>query len=83
MRDPLSLVIVGQVIKMARHDAGLKAIQLATKACISRPFLTQIENGNRACSFKALDAIAAALDMDLSTLILRAEAIQPLQRSTK
>lgn len=52
-----------------RKWRGLTAQDLAEKANLSRPYVTEIETGKKDGSVKALKAIAGALDVDLDDLV--------------
>lgn len=53
-----------------RKWRGLTALDLAQKANLSRPYITEIETGRKDGSVKALKAIADALDVDLDDLVV-------------
>lgn len=56
-------------IRVWREYRGLTQQQLADKAGISKPYLSQIESGQRKGSTEVLAAIAKALDLSLDDLI--------------
>ncbi len=55
-------------IKIIRKYRGLTQLELATKADISRPFLTEIETGKKNGSIQALKQIAKALEVGIDIL---------------
>ncbi len=60
-------------IKVWREYRGLTQQQLADKAGISKPYLSQIETGKRKGTTQILSAIAKALDVSLDDVVERAE----------
>ncbi len=61
--------IVGSNIRACRTDAGLTLEQLAEKADLSWPYLSEIERGRENISLDKLVKIAQALDVRLSKLV--------------
>ena len=55
-------------IKLWREHRGLTQQELATRAGISKPYLSQIESGKRQGSIETLSAIARALEVPLDVL---------------
>jgi transcriptional regulator with XRE-family HTH domain len=53
---------LGAAIRRRRLDAGLTLVQLAAKAELSQPFLSQVENDRAQPSMESLLRIARALD---------------------
>ena len=58
-------------IKVWREYRGLTQQQLADKAGISKPYLSQIETGKRTGTTEILSAIAKSLDVSLEEVIKR------------
>ena len=56
-------------IKIIRKHKGLTQQELASKANISRPFLTEIETKKKNGSIQALKQIADALDVSIDQLL--------------
>lgn len=56
-------------VQVLRKYRGLTGAALAEKAGISRPYLTQIENGQRHGSAAAMKRIAVALGVDVGVLV--------------
>jgi DNA-binding XRE family transcriptional regulator len=55
-------------IKLWREHRGLTQQDLATRAGISKPYLSQIETGKRQGTIETLSAIARSLDVPLDVL---------------
>lgn len=55
-------------IKLWREHRGLTQQELAVRAAISKPYLSQIESGKRQGRVETLAAIARALDVPLDVL---------------
>lgn len=60
-------------IKVWREYRGLTQQQLADKAGISKPYLSQIETGKRKGATDILSAIAKALDVSLDDVVEKKE----------
>ena len=58
----------GNHLKAIRKDYGLSQEALADKARLDRTYVSGVETGKRNISLKALNAIAKALDKNLSQL---------------
>ena len=56
-------------IKIVRKYRGLTQAQLAEVAGISRPYLAEIETGRKEGSITALKNLAAALQVNINTLL--------------
>ncbi len=56
-----------------RQHRGLTQQQLADKAGISKPYLSQIESGKRTGSSKVLNSLAQALRLTIDDLIVQKE----------
>ncbi|GAM11038.1 putative HTH-type transcriptional regulator [Geobacter sp. OR-1] len=56
-------------IKLWREYRSLTQQELAKKAAISKPYLSQIETGKRQGKVETLSAIARALDVPLDVLV--------------
>jgi DNA-binding XRE family transcriptional regulator len=55
-------------VKLWREHRGLTQQELAKRAGISKPYLSQIETGKRQGTVETLNAIAGALDVPLDVL---------------
>lgn len=62
---------MGLGVKLKRHriKAGLTQYELATKAKVSQPTITQIESGRRTPSLQSLARICVALGVDMGEVI--------------
>ena len=58
-----------QKLRIIRKYNGMTQVDLAKKAGISRPYLTEIETGKKEGSIRAIKALAEALDIDIGFLI--------------
>ena len=56
-------------VRVWRRYRGLTQQQLAQKARISKPYLSQLESGAREASLSVLKRLAAALKLDVDDLI--------------
>jgi transcriptional regulator with XRE-family HTH domain len=72
-----SLGGVGEFIRSQRRLARLSLRQLAEKAKVSNPYLSQIERGIYKPSAEVLKAIAEALDISADTLFARIGLVDP------
>jgi transcriptional regulator with XRE-family HTH domain len=66
------LVALGQFIRDQRHQAELSLRELAERANVSNPYLSQIERGLHEPSMRVLKAIAGALNLPTDILLTRA-----------
>ena len=55
--------VLGSAVRQARQDAGLTQAELAAQAGVSRPWLSQLENGKRSVEVGKVLAVLAALDL--------------------
>ncbi len=55
-------------IKIVRNYRNMTQAELAKKAGLSRPYLTEIETGKKDGSLRAMKAIAEALNVTVGTL---------------
>lgn len=68
---------LGRAIKVLRTARGLGRRELAERAGVSYPYLSEIENGSKPGSPRVLRAIAEALDAPLHELMAAADELQP------
>ena len=61
--------IVGKNIRTCRTNAGLTLEELAEKADLSWPYLSEIERGRENISLDKLAGLAKALNVTLSRLV--------------
>jgi XRE family aerobic/anaerobic benzoate catabolism transcriptional regulator len=76
-RDGDSLRRLGEVVRAARRAAGLSRAGLASRAGLSPRFLAQLETGFGNISYLNLRRLAAALDLETTALVARAEVRGP------
>src|SRR5262249_60960151 len=67
---------LGRAIQVRRAELGLKRKDLARLASLSYPYLSELENGSKAPSAKALGQLADALQLSPADLLPFAEAMQ-------
>ena len=68
---------IGSFIRSQREAAQVSVRQLAEKAGVSNPYLSQIERGLRKPSAEVLSQIAKALRMSAEVLYVRAGILEP------
>lgn len=61
-------------VRVWREHRGLKVGELAARAGISQPYLSQIEAGKKDGTLKTMAAIARALDVDVDDLVVAEDA---------
>jgi len=66
---------LGRAVHLRRVELGLKRPELAKRAELSYPYVSEIENGLKTPSTKALRQLAAALDLSPAELIGRADRL--------
>lgn len=64
--------LLGEFIRRQRQLANLSLRELAERAAVSNPYLSQVERGIHAPSVRVLKAIAAALEISAETLLAEA-----------
>jgi len=70
---------IGSFIRAQREAAQVSVRQLAEKAGVSNPYLSQIERGLRKPSADVLSQIAKALRVSAEVLYIRAGILEPTQ----
>ena len=55
--------VLGTAVRQARRELGLTQAELAARADVSRPWLSQLENGKRSVEMGKVLAVLAALDL--------------------
>jgi transcriptional regulator with XRE-family HTH domain len=66
------LQALGELIRSQRQQAELTLRDLAARANVSNPYLSQIERGLHEPSVRVLKAIAGALNLSAETLLVQA-----------
>ncbi|MGZ6778273.1 MAG: helix-turn-helix domain-containing protein [Mycobacterium sp.] len=72
---------IGSFIRTQREAAQVSVRQLAEKAGVSNPYLSQIERGLRKPSADVLSQIAKALRVSAEVLYIRAGILEPSETS--
>lgn len=72
---------IGSFIRAQREAAQVSVRQLADKAGVSNPYLSQIERGLRKPSADVLNQIAKALRVSAEVLYVRAGILEPSDKS--
>lgn len=72
---------IGSFIRTQREAAEVSVRQLAERAGVSNPYLSQIERGLRKPSAEVLSQIAKALRLSAEVLYVRAGILEPGERS--
>jgi transcriptional regulator with XRE-family HTH domain len=69
--DPLLRDALGAVLRAERSAQGRTLSDVAARARVSLPHLSEVERGRKEPSSEVLAAICGALDLDLADLLLR------------
>ncbi len=69
MRAQLMRDLLGQSLRERRVDSGLTLRDVSSTARVSLGYLSEIERGQKEASSELLNAICAALDVPLSTML--------------
>ena len=72
---------IGSFIRTQREAAQVSVRQLAEKAGVSNPYLSQIERGLRKPSADVLSQIAKALRVSAEVLYIRAGMLEPSEHN--
>ncbi len=70
------LKALGELIRTQRQQAELTLRELAARANVSNPYLSQIERGLHEPSVRVLKAIAAALNLSAESLLQQAGLLE-------
>jgi transcriptional regulator with XRE-family HTH domain len=68
--------ILGDFIRTQRRLANMSLRDLAERAAVSNPYLSQVERGLHAPSVRVLKAIAAALEISAETVLAEAGLLE-------
>ncbi len=63
--------VVGDVLRDERHDQGRTLAEVAERAAVSLPYLSEVERGLKDVSSDVLDSICDALDVPLADVLER------------
>jgi transcriptional regulator with XRE-family HTH domain len=72
---------IGSFIRAQRETAQVSVRQLAERAGVSNPYLSQVERGLRKPSADVLNQIAKALRVSAEVLYVRAGILEPSDKS--
>src|ERR1700678_4746013 len=72
---------IGSFIRAQREAAQVAGRQLAEKAGVSNPYLSQIERGLRKPSAEVLNQLAKALRVSAEVLYVQAGMLEPSDKS--
>lgn len=67
---------LGELIRARRHQAELTLRELAARANVSNPYLSQIERGLHEPSVRVIKAIAGALNLSAESLLQQAGLLE-------
>lgn len=76
LSQPRPFEALGRAVALRRTQLGLKRRDLAARAELSYPYISEIENGLKQPSGTALTRIAEALDFDRSELLGLSETLE-------
>jgi HTH-type transcriptional regulator/antitoxin HipB len=63
MRPIQTTTAFGAAIRRARHDQGLSQLELARRAGVGRPWLSELERGKRTAEIGRALAVLSALEL--------------------
>lgn len=75
--------LVGEVLRARRAAQGLTLRDVSAKARVSLGYISEIERGQKEPSSELLAAVAAALDLPLSEVLLDVGAMLALEEATE
>jgi len=77
--EPLLRSLVGSILRTRREAQGRTLRDVAVAACVSVPYLSEIERGRKEASSEVLSAVSSALGMRLVDLLddARRELVGP------
>lgn len=75
------LEALGELIRAQRHQAELTLRDLAARANVSNPYLSQLERGLHEPSVRVLKAIAGALNLSAESLLQQAGILEGSDQS--
>jgi transcriptional regulator with XRE-family HTH domain len=75
------LEVLGELIRKQRPQAELTLRELAERANVSNPYLSQIERGLHEPSVRVIKAIAAALNLSAESLLIQAGVLDGTEAS--
>jgi transcriptional regulator with XRE-family HTH domain len=66
---PLLRTVVGEVLRRRRQEQGRTLAEVARAACVSVPYLSEVERGRKEPSSEILAAVCDSLRIELSDLL--------------
>lgn len=69
----------GEVIRYARHQLGLRQVDLARKASVRQALISDLENGLTTAKLSTIIKVVAALDLDLTVIPRCKAAFDPME----
>lgn len=70
-QEPLLRTVLGAVLREERLDQGRTLVDVAERAAISLPYLSEVERGQKEVSSTLLRAITAALEVETAEILER------------
>ena len=74
--------LVGEVLRARRISQGLTLRDVSSKARVSLGYISEVERGQKEASSELLAALAAALDVPLSKVLLDVSAMLELEEAS-
>ncbi|WP_122816362.1 helix-turn-helix domain-containing protein [Nocardioides pantholopis] len=74
--EPLWRELVGDSLREARHEAGLRLVDVAQRAGVSPQYLSEVERGLKDPSSEILAAVAGALELRVAEVVTRAVGVR-------
>lgn len=74
--------LVGEVLRARRVAQGLTLRDVSARARVSLGYISEVERGQKEPSSELLAALAAALDVPLSKLLLDVSALLAIEEAT-
>jgi transcriptional regulator with XRE-family HTH domain len=68
-RRPLLRTLVGEVLRRRRLEQKRTLAEVAREACVSMPYLSEVERGRKEPSSEVLAAVCDSLGIELSDLL--------------
>src|ERR1700733_7216087 len=66
---PLLRTVVGEVLRRHRQEQGRTLAEVAREACVSMPYLSEVERGRKEPSSEILAAVCDSLRIELADLL--------------
>ena len=75
--------LMGEVLRARRRAQGMTLRDLSSKARVSLSYISEIERGHKEPSSELLAALADALDVPLSRVLLQVSSLLELDEATE